>query len=155
FVDELYEDVCKLRIVVLRVRPDNLDCLAVAVCSWLLVSACLVHHAEAIPAVMDVRKAVQEFASGGLGLIQLSGFEEGDGGVGGGGQLFEFLINCRGFGNPRKELRFRQALLQTTGFGVLLAGGTINTTLASLSRPQGLPCGCRGVDLDLAARRQR
>src|SRR5690242_5652867 len=86
--EEFFEDVGKLRIVVLRLRADNLDCLAVAVCSWLLLAACLVHHAESIPAVVDVRKAIEEIASGGLGLFQLSGLDEADGGIGGGGQLF-------------------------------------------------------------------
>src|SRR5262245_4489143 len=120
-IDEVHEDVVKLGIVVFRLGADNLDCLAIAICSRLFLPSCLVHHAEAIPAVVHVRKALEEIASGSLGLFQLAGFDELNRSVGGCGQLFEFLIDFPGSGKPRKELGFSGALLCATGFGALLA----------------------------------
>jgi hypothetical protein len=50
-----------------------------------------VHHAEAIPAGVDFGIALNQIASGGLGLLELAGVHEVDRGIGGLGQLVLFL----------------------------------------------------------------
>jgi hypothetical protein len=121
FSNELDEHVSELWIVVLWLGADNFDHLAVAVRCLLFLAPRLVHHSEAIPSVVHVRKALKEIASGGLGLFQLTGFHEVDRGVGGGGQLFEFIIHRAVIGKPLKDRGFRRKLLGATGCGALLA----------------------------------
>ena len=125
FSNELDEYVSELWNVDLCLGADNFDHLTVAVRCLPFLAPRLVHHYEAIPSVVHVRKALKEIASGGLGLFQLTGFHEVDRGVGGGGQLFEFIIHRAVIGKPLKDRGFRRKLLGATGCGALLARGLI------------------------------
>jgi hypothetical protein len=55
---------------------NDLDRLAIAICRQFLLAANLVHHAEAVPAVVDFGKACEEIAGGILGFRQPAGTNE-------------------------------------------------------------------------------
>jgi hypothetical protein len=62
--------------------PDELDHLAIAVGSLAVFATGLVHHAEAIIAVVHLGEPHQEIAGGLLGLVELAGTDEVGSGVG-------------------------------------------------------------------------
>ncbi|MGB5083355.1 MAG: hypothetical protein WBO09_01845 [Methylocystis silviterrae] len=66
--DELVEDGFELGVVLVSVRADDVDDLPVAVCRLPMIASGLMDHAQAIIAVMHVRKALEELP-GGAGRI--------------------------------------------------------------------------------------
>jgi hypothetical protein len=84
----------RLGVVLLRVGANEVDDFAVAVGRLFLIASGLVDHSEAIPAVMRIGEARDEVAGGLLGLIELAGLDEVDGGVGRRGQLVLGLVNA-------------------------------------------------------------
>src|ERR1700747_367235 len=92
--DELMEDGLELGVVLLRVGANEVDDFRVAVGPLFLIASGLVDHSEAIPAVMHIGEARDEVAGGLLGLIELAGLDEVDGGVGRRGQLVLGLVDA-------------------------------------------------------------
>src|SRR5215813_11373052 len=114
FIDELDEHVSELRVVHLGLGADDFDRFAVAVRRLLVFAPGLMHHSEAIPAVMHVGKAFKEISSEGLGLFEPAGSHEVGGGIGRGYQFLEFLVQRALFGQ-----------LCATGFRSLLTSGLL------------------------------
>jgi hypothetical protein len=88
------EDGLEFGVVLLRVGANEVDDFAVAVGRLFLIASGLVDHSEAIPAVMHIGEARDEVAGGLLGLIELAGLDEVDGGVGRRGQLVLGLVDA-------------------------------------------------------------
>jgi hypothetical protein len=88
------EDGLEFRVVLLRVGANEVDDFAVAIGRPFLIASGLVDHSEAIPAVMHIGEARDEVAGGLLGLIELAGLDEVDGGVGRRGQLVLGLVDA-------------------------------------------------------------
>jgi hypothetical protein len=63
---------------------DEVDHLAIAVGSLSAVAARLMHHSEAVPAVVHIGEAEEQVACGGLGLVELGGANKLHHGIGGG-----------------------------------------------------------------------
>src|ERR1700722_3618900 len=70
-IHELDEYFLEAGLVVVGVLPDECDHLAVTVGSLPAVAARLVHHSEAIPAVVHVGEAAERAARSRLGLVKL------------------------------------------------------------------------------------
>ena len=72
------EDDHHFRGVVLGCGAHEFDDLAVALGSLAVLTASLVDHAQAVMTIMDLGVANQEFAGGGLCLIEAPGADERD-----------------------------------------------------------------------------
>ena len=88
------EDGLELGVVLLRVGANEVDDFAVAVGRLFLTASGLVDHSEAIPAIMHIGEARDEVAGGLLGLVELAGMDEVDGGVGRRGQLVLGIVDA-------------------------------------------------------------
>ena len=94
--DEFLKDNLELWFVVLGVLSNELDDLAIVVSRLLLIPSRLVDHTEAIVAIVDFGKALEEVASGFLSLIEFPGIDQIDRGVGRRGELILLLIDGYG-----------------------------------------------------------
>ena len=91
-VDEFDEHVLEAGVVVVGVLPDERDHLPIAVAGLSVLTTGLVHHAEAVVAVVDLGEPHLEVAGGLLGLVELAGTDEVGSGVGRNGQ---FVLSAR------------------------------------------------------------
>src|SRR6202050_3434556 len=82
-IHELDEHFLEAGLVVVGVVPDEGDHVAVTVGSLPAVAARLVHHSEAIPAVVHVGEAAEQVACSRLGLVKLGSANQVPYGVGG------------------------------------------------------------------------
>src|SRR6202045_1745443 len=82
-IHELDEHFLEAGLVVVGVVPDECDHLAVTVGSLPAVAARVVHHSEAIPAVVHVGEAAEQVACSRLGLVKLGSANQVHYGVGG------------------------------------------------------------------------
>jgi len=73
--------------LVVGMLADEVDHLAIAVGRLSAVAARLVHHSEAVPAVVHIGEADQQVACGRLGLVELGRGDELHHGIGGGVQF--------------------------------------------------------------------
>jgi hypothetical protein len=80
---------------VIGIRTDELDDFPVTLNGLLPITSRLINHAEPVVAVMHVGEALQEIVCRALGLIELAGLDQIDGGIGGSRQLF--LPQKKGF----------------------------------------------------------
>src|SRR5947209_17378667 len=81
-VDELVEDGLEAGSVVVGVGTNDIDYFAVAVSRLTIIASGLVDHAEAIPAIVNIREAFEQIAGHLLGLIEAALVDEIDGSVG-------------------------------------------------------------------------
>src|SRR5271168_574692 len=82
-IHELDEHFLEAGLVVVGVVPDECDHLAVTVGGLPAVAARLVHHSEAIPAVVHVGEAAEQVACSRLGPVKLGSANQVHYGVGG------------------------------------------------------------------------
>ena len=99
--DEFDEHVLEAGVVVVGVLPDERDHLPIAVGGLSVLTTGLMHHAEAVVAVVDFGEPRLEVAGSLLGLIELAGADEAGGGVGRNGQFV--LIGVLGAGENRRD----------------------------------------------------
>src|SRR5580704_206207 len=135
-IHELDEYFLEAGLVVVGVVPDECDHLAVTVGSLPAVAARLVHHSEAIPAVVHVGEAAERVACSRLGLVKLCSANQVHYGVG--GDIKRVLVSifllgpgeaggdcCRQLGNLQAicggALVASQRVARRLGFDKLLA----------------------------------
>src|SRR5208283_1310186 len=95
--------------------PDERDHLPIAVGGLSVFTTGLVHHAEAVVAVVDLGEPHLEVAGGLLGLVELAGTDEVGSGVGRNGQFV--LIGVPGVGENRRDGGFHLTKRQTMSGG--------------------------------------
>ncbi len=100
-IRELDEHVLEVGVVVVGMLPDERDHLPVAVGGLSVFTTGLVHHAEAVVAVVNLGEPHLEVAGGLLGLVELAGTDEVGSGVGRNGQFV--LIGVPGAGENRRD----------------------------------------------------
>ncbi len=99
-------------VVLLRVSPNEVDDLAIAVSRLFLIAAGLVNHPEPIPAVMHIGEALEQIAGDLLGLVEPAFVDEVDGGVGRRRQLvLEIVEAVLGGGEAFGEFGVRRAFV--------------------------------------------
>ena len=81
-IHEFDEHVLEAGVVVVGALPDERDHLPIAVGGLSVLATGLMHHAEAVVAVVDFGEPRLEVAGSLLGLIELAGADELGGGVG-------------------------------------------------------------------------
>lgn len=87
FFDQPLKDRGELRIVIIGTSPDELEGLAVAVSGLPVIAPGFEDHPESVVALMHVGKFCDELACGVLRFIELSGADQGGGGIGSGNQF--------------------------------------------------------------------
>src|SRR5579864_1117248 len=120
-IDEFDEHVLEAGVVVVGVLPDERDHPPIAVGRLAVLATGLVHHAEAIVAVVHLGEPRQEIAGGLLGLVELAGSDEVGSGVGRNGQLV--IMGVLGAEKPCRDGSFRLTKMQAMGGGAFDAPG--------------------------------
>jgi hypothetical protein len=131
-VDEFDEHVLEAGVVVVGVLPDERDHLPIAVGGLSVLATGLVHHAEAVVAVVDLGEPHLEVAGGLLGLVELAGADQVGSGVGRNGQFV--LFGVPGAGENRRDGGFHLTKRQTMGGGAFDAPSFGVGKLLALSR---------------------
>ena len=107
-------------VIVVGMLADEVDHLAIAVGRLSAVAARLVHHSEAVPAVVHVGEADQQVACGRLGLVELGRADELHHGIGGGIKLVLIGVFLLGHPEARGDLCLQLANLQAMRRGALM-----------------------------------
>jgi hypothetical protein len=139
--DELGELPDHAGIVAVGMLADEVDHLAIAVGRLSAVAARLVHHSEAVPAVVHVGEADQQVACGRLGLVELGCGDELHHGIGGGVQLVLIGVFLLGHSEARGD-RCRQLIDgQAMRRGALMAMRTGGLTALRLGFDKAVALG--------------
>jgi hypothetical protein len=127
-VDEPHELFSDGGVVVVGMLADEVDHFAIAVGGLSGVAARLMHHSEAVPAVMHVGETDQKVTCGCLGLVEPVGADEVHDGIGGGIKLVLIGVFLLGHAQARGDLCRQLIDGQGMGRGALMAmsdGGLI------------------------------
>jgi hypothetical protein len=119
-IDQLGEVFDHGGVVVVGMVADEVNHLTIAVGRLSAVAARLVHHSEAVPAIMDVGKAQEQVACSRLGLVELGGANQVHYGIGGGIKRVLVSIFLLGPGEAGGDRRFELRDLQAIRRGVLV-----------------------------------
>ena len=139
--DEPAESFHEAWVILVRACTGEVDDLSVAIGGLLVFASGLVDHAGAVPSVMNVWEVLEEEVRDAFGLVELSGGDEIDGGVGLGREFVLIVVvvgedagDLLGDGCPRhggdERAPFRHILVETTAL-VFLAAATGAGIIAS------------------------